>query len=556
MSCVQAIKGGVEDPLVYLEKISPEASRYGICKIVSPLNASIPAGAVLAKENTGFKFTTRVQPLWLPDWNVDDKVIFFMRGRNYTLHDFENMANKEFSSKYCCSGSLPSMYLEKEFWHEIASGRKGTVEYAINIDGSAFSCASNDQLGKSKWNLKVLNLNSVILFVFLAVSTLPQLPKSPLRLCETSIPGVTDPMLYIGMLFSMFAWHVEDHYLYSINYHHCGAPKTWYGVPEKTTMFAPCTLLQHDVPVYKAVQMPGEFVITFPKAYHAGFTCGEAVNFAVGDWFPFGAEASQRYSRLCRMPIIPYEELLCKEAMLLHNSQEQGGLAHSSADLASYHCVKVSFICLIQSHHHACQFLKKIKGSPSVSPNSQGTILCSLCKRDCYVAYINCNCYSRPICLFHEIEALNCPCGNNPILFLREDVSKMEKIAKKFEQDKGIMREVHRYKDDKCLQKNETTLKVSKQQELKPGYKFRRQGIAGTRNPRRKNDVEERVGETAETRTECHKLRGTPFSRGRKRRKMKSRQQKSKKSSSRLKTEEKERKPYIVKHPNRKPKNN
>lgn len=26
--------------------------------------------------------------------------------------------------------------------------------------------------------------------------------------------GVTDPMLYIGMLFSMFAWHVEDHYLY------------------------------------------------------------------------------------------------------------------------------------------------------------------------------------------------------------------------------------------------------------------------------------------------------------------------------------------------------
>lgn len=80
------------------------------------------------------------------------------------------MANKEFSSKYCCSGSLPSMYLEKEFWHEIASGRKGTVEYAINIDGSAFSCAPNDQLGKSKWNLKVLNLSSVILFVFLAVS--------------------------------------------------------------------------------------------------------------------------------------------------------------------------------------------------------------------------------------------------------------------------------------------------------------------------------------------------------------------------------------------------
>ena len=34
--------------------------------------------------------------------------------------------------------------------------------------------------------------------------------------CKYSDPkqGVTDPMLYIGMLFSMFAWHVEDHYLY------------------------------------------------------------------------------------------------------------------------------------------------------------------------------------------------------------------------------------------------------------------------------------------------------------------------------------------------------
>jgi hypothetical protein len=30
--------------------------------------------------------------------------------------------------------------------------------------------------------------------------------------------GVTDPMLYIGMLFSMFAWHVEDHYLYRYSF--------------------------------------------------------------------------------------------------------------------------------------------------------------------------------------------------------------------------------------------------------------------------------------------------------------------------------------------------
>lgn len=97
--------------------------------------------------------------------------------------------------------------------------------------------------------------------------------------------------------------------IFSINYHHTGAPKTWYGVPsyaalqfekvvlenvyahdilsinnedgvfteiaEKTTMFPPSILLKHSVPVYKAVQMPEEFVVTFPRAYHDGLSNGK-----------------------------------------------------------------------------------------------------------------------------------------------------------------------------------------------------------------------------------------------------------------------------------------
>lgn len=57
------------------------------------------------------------------------------------------------------------------------------------------------------------------------------MPQSTLRLLKGDAPGVSSPMLYIGMLFATFAWHVEDHYLYSINYQHLGAAKTWYGVP-------------------------------------------------------------------------------------------------------------------------------------------------------------------------------------------------------------------------------------------------------------------------------------------------------------------------------------
>ncbi|GKU95806.1 hypothetical protein SLEP1_g9123 [Rubroshorea leprosula] len=462
-----------EDPLVYLQKIAPEASRYGICKIISPVIATVPAGVVLTKEKAGFKFTTRVQPLRLAEWDTDDKVTFFMSGRNYTFRDFEKMANKVFARRYYSSGCLPAKYLEKEFWQEIACGKTETVEYACDVDGSAFSSSPSDPLGSSKCNLKNLS----------------RLSKSILRLLDTPIPGVTDPMLYIGMLFSMFAWHVEDHYLYSINYHHCGASKTWYGVPGqaafkfekvvkehvythdilstggedgafdvllgKTTLFPPNILLDHDVPVYKAVQNPGEFIITFPSAYHAGFShgfnCGEAVNFAIRDWFPPGAVASWRYAHVNRVPLIPHEELLCKEAMLLYSSIELGDLDCSSADLVSHLCVKLSFVKLMRFLHWARWSIIKSRACTGISLNCYGTIVCSMCKRDCYVAFINCSCNLHPVCLRHDIKSLEFSCGDSHTLFLRDDVVEMEAAAKKFEQEDGLSRKIEQAKCDDDL---------------------------------------------------------------------------------------------------------
>lgn len=75
--------------------------------------------------------------------------------RNYTFRDFEKMANKFFARRYYSAGCLPSCYMEKEFWHEIACGKIESVEYACDVDGSAFSSSPRDPLGRSKWNLKV-----------------------------------------------------------------------------------------------------------------------------------------------------------------------------------------------------------------------------------------------------------------------------------------------------------------------------------------------------------------------------------------------------------------
>lgn len=66
------------------------------------------------------------------------------------------MANKVFSRRYYSAGSLPAAYLEKEFWEEISFGKTEAVEYACDVEGSAFSSSAHDPLGCSKWNLKVL----------------------------------------------------------------------------------------------------------------------------------------------------------------------------------------------------------------------------------------------------------------------------------------------------------------------------------------------------------------------------------------------------------------
>lgn len=90
--------------------------------------------------------------------------------RTYTFRDYEKMANKVFARRYCSGGSLPDSFLEKEFWKEIACGKTETVEYACDVDGSAFSSAPGDPLGSSKWNLNVLiyyNLSFSLFYSFL-----------------------------------------------------------------------------------------------------------------------------------------------------------------------------------------------------------------------------------------------------------------------------------------------------------------------------------------------------------------------------------------------------
>ena len=281
---------------------------------------------------------------------------------------------------------------------------------------------------------------------------------------------MTEPMLYVGMLFSTFAWHVEDHNLYSINFHHQGAAKTWYGVgphhaaafeevvrekvfsappghasiPDdllhslligKAAMFSPGLLVAGGVGVLRAVQRAGDFVVTFPRAYHAGFShgcnCGEAVNFATPDWLPEGAAALQRYSALARAPIIAHDAYLCKE-MEVAMGRQGGGQQDAST--------KAAFVVRRDRVQKRIEEIKQDRaGRVDVRVLRHWQALeCPLCRTQCHVAMLTCDCEGvAPTCLFHNTRLIECGCEEVDVS-LHCEWPRWEEWAQQAREEEGV----------------------------------------------------------------------------------------------------------------------
>jgi len=235
----------------------------------------------------------------------------FEDGEVYSLKQFQQKANdfrkKHFAGKLQVDpttgkeAEITEDDVEREFWRLVENVNETVeVEYGADIHstthGSGFPTMElrpQDPYSVDPWNLNILPLHSESLF----------------RHIKSDVSGMTVPWLYVGMIFSTFCWHNEDHYTYSANYQHFGATKTWYGIPggdaekfenamreavpglfeqqpdllfQLVTLLTPAHLMKAGVKCYAIDQRAGEFVITFPQAYHAGFNHGVGYPWKMG----------------------------------------------------------------------------------------------------------------------------------------------------------------------------------------------------------------------------------------------------------------------------------
>jgi JmjC domain, hydroxylase len=103
-------------------------------------------------------------------------------------------------------------------WAAVTETAAGSRAAAVLCSRAARACTASSDCMQHACTLLRMFDGGCNAFCRWSVQTLPRDGESVLRVLDMDIPGVTSPMLYLGMLFATFAWHVEDHYMYSINY--------------------------------------------------------------------------------------------------------------------------------------------------------------------------------------------------------------------------------------------------------------------------------------------------------------------------------------------------
>lgn len=87
------------------------------------------------------------------------------------------------------------------------------------------------------------------------------------------VMGVTIPTLHVGMLFTTACWYRDPHGLPWIEYHHTGAPKIWFGIPDSHSI-AFYTAMKQMAPNFcrkKKIWLTQDTVMVILNTDHFGY---------------------------------------------------------------------------------------------------------------------------------------------------------------------------------------------------------------------------------------------------------------------------------------------
>uniref|UniRef100_A0A8C7JDX4 [histone H3]-trimethyl-L-lysine(4) demethylase n=1 Tax=Oncorhynchus kisutch TaxID=8019 RepID=A0A8C7JDX4_ONCKI len=375
--------------------------------------------------------------------------------RDYSLRAFGEMADS-FKSDYFNMPvhMVPTELVEKEFWRLVSTIEEDvTVEYGADIASKEFGSGFPIKNGR----FKVSEKDEKYLKCGWNLNNMAMMDPSVLTHVTADICGMTLPWLYVGMCFSSFCWHIEDHWSYSINYLHWGEPKTWYGAPgfaaeqleavmkklapelfqiqpdllhQLVTIMNPNTLMSYGVPIYRTNQCAGEFVITFPRAYHSGFNQGfnfaEAVNFCTVDWMALGRQCVDHYRLLHRYCVFSHDEMICQMASKANSldvvlasavQKDMKDMVREEQDLRD----KVRKMGVLRCEQAEYDLLQDDERQ------------CAKCRTTCFLSAITCPCSpGQLVCLHHIQDLCSCPLTNYTLnyRFTLDDLYPMMNVVK------------------------------------------------------------------------------------------------------------------------------
>jgi hypothetical protein len=173
--------------------------------------------------------------------------------------------------------------------------------------------------------------------------------------------------------------------------------------------------------------MPGEYILTFPGSYHAGFSTGvnigEAVNFVSRSWFDFGFKCQEIYRRTReKIPVLPIDWLIIENIL---------NLGKAVLDHETILKLREAFAKVLKEERHARDQVERVlkmsqerqklglpvsELMPDRDAVPEDQYQCYFCTDFAYTSVIQCKQHKYHYCISHNLLC-ECPPANIKLIY-------------------------------------------------------------------------------------------------------------------------------------------